>query len=92
MHGDFEAASIKLDEVEANKLSKPEGFALDLNAGEVRDIGSKPIKPSSIFEWFLATGTSGFFPLAAEVLQTNITTIDRLLEQTSKKEITLGPL
>ncbi len=92
LHGDFEAASIKLDEVEANKLSKPEGFALDLNTGEVRDIGSKPIKSSSIFEWLLAIGTSGFFPLAAGVLQTNISTIDRLLEQTSKKEITPGPL
>lgn len=92
LHGDFEAASIKLEEIEANKMSKPEGFALDFKTGEVRDIGSKPIKSSSIFEWLLAIGTTGFFPLVAGVLQDNISTIDRLLEQTSKGEITPGPL
>lgn len=92
LHGDFEAASIKLDEIETNKMSKPEGFVLDFTTGEVRDIGSKPIKSSSIFEWLLAISSTGFFPLAAGVLQTNISTIDRLLEQTSKGEITPGPL
>lgn len=92
LHGDFEAASIKLDEIEPGKMGKAEGMVLEINTGEIRDIGSKPIKSSSIFEWLIAVGTTGFFPLAKEALENNLSTINRLLEQTSRGEITPGPL
>lgn len=92
LHGDFEAASIKLDEIEAGKQSKPEGMVLELNTGELRDIGSKPIKSSSIFEWLIAIATTGFFPLAMEVLEKNLSTINRIIEQSAKGEITPGPI
>lgn len=92
LHGDFEAASIKLEEIEVGKMSKPEGFVLELNTGEIRDIGSKPIKSSSIFEWLLAMAMTGFFPITIEVLEGNLSTIDRLIERTAKGEITPEPL
>lgn len=92
LHGDFEAASIKLEEIESGKMCRPEGVALEVNSGELRDIGLKSIKSSSIFEWLIVVSTTGFFPLAMEVLEKNLSTINRIIDQTAKDEIAPGPL
>ncbi|HWU43198.1 MAG TPA: hypothetical protein VN132_07170 [Bdellovibrio sp.] len=92
LHGNFEAASAKMSELEGAQLTKPSGSVLDLTSGEIRDIGSKPIKSSSIFEWLLALGSNRFMPTAMDTLQKNIGTIERLLEQSSKKEIEAEPI